>query len=299
MNKVFSTAGWMNTPPKYGDLGKECRDLLEKDFPFDVKKVEINTTAPNTVTFAVTGSQDSKTGLYSTELKTKYSHVESGLSLTEKWTNDNKISADVESSNSFVPGLTLKVETQYFPQKSQNSIKVLSGYIQEFVNANTAIDAFKGPYATADLTVGANGIFVGGEMGYNTKNATIDKYALGAAYYHPDYNIVVQAKNMLNVFTTSYYHRVSPTLAAGCSATWDRDRLAADSNHKVFFEFGTHMKLQGGAAAKIKLDSIGRITASYIQYLTPNVIGTLAAHVDTKKTDKDACKIGFNLSFNA
>jgi hypothetical protein len=85
-------------------------------------------------------------------------------------------------------------------------------------------------------------------------------------------------------------------VTTGCTATWDR--LAVDYNQTVFFEFGSHLKLQGDAAVKLKLDSIGRVTMAFIQRLAPAVTATLAAHVDTNKGDKDACKIGFGLAFN-
>ena len=297
MIKAPLFSSWMNVPPKYADLGKECKDLLEKDFPFDVKKVEINTIAPNAVNFIVTGSQDAKTGQYCADLKTKYVHMDSGVALTEKWTSDNMLSAEVEANNTFASGLKLKLETQYWPNTSQNAVKVSSGYLQEYVHTNVAVDVFKGPQATADLTVGMNGAFLGGEVGYNTNSASIDKYAVGAAFYRPDYNLSVHARNMFNVFSTSYYHRVSPNLATGCTATWDR--LASDRNQAVFFEFASYLRLQGEAATKIKLDSLGRVTLSYIQRLAPSIVGTLAAHVDTKKSDKDACKVGFSLVFNA
>lgn len=62
----------MSVPPKFADIGKSANDLLSKDYPIGVAKLEVKTTTANGVCFTVNGSEDTKTQTIVGDLKTKY-----------------------------------------------------------------------------------------------------------------------------------------------------------------------------------------------------------------------------------
>ena len=58
-------------PPKFSDIGKSASDLLTKDYPVGVAKLEVKTTTADGVTFSVNGNQDAKSGSIVADVKTK------------------------------------------------------------------------------------------------------------------------------------------------------------------------------------------------------------------------------------
>jgi voltage-dependent anion channel protein 2 len=69
-------------PPKYADIGKSTSDLLNKDFPVSVTKLEVKTTTSNGVSFTVAGSQDTK-GAVASDLKCKFTDKAHGKFLNK------------------------------------------------------------------------------------------------------------------------------------------------------------------------------------------------------------------------
>lgn len=58
-------------PPKFSEIGKSASDLLSKDIPVGVTKLEVKTTASGGMQFSVNGNQDAKSGAITAELKQK------------------------------------------------------------------------------------------------------------------------------------------------------------------------------------------------------------------------------------
>merc|ERR1712183_745932 len=85
-NKLYNMA-----PPGYGDLGKQCSDLLSKGFHPGTVKFEAKTKAQNGMKFTTTGQNNTDNGkmLGGAELNVEWPDY--GLKYNEKWNTDNQL----------------------------------------------------------------------------------------------------------------------------------------------------------------------------------------------------------------
>jgi len=109
----------MATPVPFTDIGKSVSDLLARDYPVGLVKLEVKTTTPNGVNFTATGAKDNKTGLIKGELKTKYTDRKNGLTFTESWDTANLLTSEVELADTVAKGLKLAVNASLLPAVGQ------------------------------------------------------------------------------------------------------------------------------------------------------------------------------------
>ena len=84
------------SPPTYGDLGKNARDVFGKGFHFGLMKLELKSKTASGVEFTSGGTSNTDTGKVSGNLETKYKFKEHGLTFTEKWNTDNQLCTTID-----------------------------------------------------------------------------------------------------------------------------------------------------------------------------------------------------------
>ncbi|RUO95496.1 eukaryotic porin/Tom40, partial [Jimgerdemannia flammicorona] len=207
-------------PVPFNDIGKSAKDLLTKDFPTDAVKLEVKTTAPNGVTFRVTGNKDSKTGIIHGDLETKYSDKKNGLTFTETWTTSNHLNGKIELDNNFAKGLKLELHTSLLPSVGQKNAKLGITYKQPNVNTHASLDIFKvlifvsstDPFIvdfvydlqthfSVDSVVGRDGFLAGGEVIYDVLDGKITRYHGALGFTAPEYAVALHATNSFSVFS--------------------------------------------------------------------------------------------------
>lgn len=280
-------------PVAYSDIQKSSHDLLNKDFfHLQAANVEVKTTAPNGVAFAVKGKSD-KANAIAASVEAKYSDKSTGVTITEGWNNANVLGTKIELAEILTPGLKGELDSSVVPNGAKNA-KLNFFYQQSAVNARLFFDLLKGPNATADLTLAHEGITAGAELGYDIASGKLSKYSLGASYATPFYTLAVTSTSNLSIFTASYYHRVSPFVEAGAKATWDSVK-----SQNVNVEFATKYYLDPTAFVKAKIADSGLTALSYSQDLRPGVRLGLGASFDALKLAEPVHKLGVSLSFTA
>lgn len=277
----------------YSDIGKQANDLLGKDYPLGISKLEINTTTPNNVKFTVSGSKDNKSGLIVSDLKAKYTDKAQGLTFTESWSTSNVIGAQLELQDSLLKGLKLDLVGTLLPEKGTKNAKVGFEFKQGHVYTRSSLDLFKGPTVFADATVGSNGVVVGADVAYDVSDAKLTKINAGVGYIAPLYSVSLLASNKASVYSVSYYHKVNADVEAGAKATWNK------MDTGVAVEVGAKLTLDSGAFVKAKVDNIGRLGLGYSQVLRPGIKLGLGGLFDTSRLSSDVHKVGFSLSFDA
>lgn len=161
----------MSVPPKFSDIGKSVNDLLNKDFPVGVAKLEVKTTAANGVVslvqcflcffpnsilkcFTVSGNQNNKTGIIAGDLKTKFVEKSRGLTVTESWSSSNVVGLEVELADSLVKGLKLSLKGNLVPSATSKSASAGVEFKKEHLFSTANLDVFNGPSVSADAVVG-------------------------------------------------------------------------------------------------------------------------------------------------
>ncbi|KAJ1648779.1 Mitochondrial porin [Dispira simplex] len=279
--------------PAFSDIGKSTNDLLSKDYPTGVVKLEVKTLTANGVNFTVNGNQNQKTGAILGELKTKYADKINGLTFTHSWTTDNVLTTEVEVLNQAAKGLKLNVSGSLLPTSGQKNAKVTLEYRQTNVTSKSLVDLFKGPTFNTDVVVGRDGFLLGGEVGYDLLNSKVTKTNLALGYTGPDYAIALHGLSGLNIYTASFYHRVNSDVQAGAKAVFDTQT----ATKPIALEVGTKYFLDPFSFVKAKIDNTGRLGLGYTQALRPGVTVTLGGQFDATRLDESTHKLGLSLSF--
>lgn len=279
----------------FSDIAKASNDITSKDFfhssPF---AVDVKTTAPNGVTF--TTKAKAAGDKLSASVESKYSDKATGLSIVQGWDTKNALSTKLELVDAVTPGLKTEIVSSVTPAVSK-SLKLNTYYTHNSLSARAFVDLLKGPVFNADLTFGQDGFTTGGALTYDVKSAKLTGYTAAIGYKASAYAVALVASNNLSVFTTGYYHKVSPTLEVGTKATYDSK--SSTSANPVSIELASKYKLDPTAFVKAKVADSGIVTLAYQQDLTKGVKLGFGGAFDALKIGEAAHKLGVSLSFSA
>merc|ERR1712129_14445 len=92
------------------------------------------------------------------------------------------------------------------------------------------------------------------------------------------------------LFSGAYYHKVSSTMQVGAEIK------KAASKSDVDLAFGCLYKLDKSTTVKGKVDSDGKLLASFKQQLSPRTLLTLVSEVDTVNLNEGKHKFGMSMS---
>ena len=104
------------SPPTYGDLGKNARDIFSKGYHFGVMKLDVKSKTENGVEFSAGGVHNQDSGKVTATLESKYKMKEYGITFVEKWNTDNTLGADITIADKLLNGLTIGYSTTLSPQ---------------------------------------------------------------------------------------------------------------------------------------------------------------------------------------
>lgn len=80
------------SPPVYSDISRNINDLLNKDFYHATPAAfDVQTTTSNGIKFALKAKQPVKDGPLSTDVEAKLNDKQTGLGLTQGWSNTNQL----------------------------------------------------------------------------------------------------------------------------------------------------------------------------------------------------------------
>lgn len=104
------------SPPTYGDLGKNARDVFGKGYHFSLVKLDLKTKTASGIEFNTSGSSNTDNGKVAGALETKYKFKDYGLTFTEKWNTDNQLSTTLDIQDQVLKGLKLTFDSTFSPQ---------------------------------------------------------------------------------------------------------------------------------------------------------------------------------------
>lgn len=273
----------------FKDIGKACSDLLTKDFKTGKNTVELKTKTPNGFTFtpSSTKSGDKLDG----SLKTVYA-VGGGMETEVNVSTAGVLKCTFEAADVIAKGMTCKLEGET-PAPGKGGL--LSSGLTEVVyksgaiRCQTSYDFYKGDLV-ANATGAFTGLTVGAECGYNTSKSALTKYSAACQFVQPDFTVSgklveATAKPGMN-FSGGYYHKVSGDMQVGAELS------KAASKTDVDLAFGCSYKLDKDTTVKGKVDSDGKLLASFKQKLSPLTLLTLAAEIDTVNLNEGKHKFG-------
>ncbi|GMM34342.1 hypothetical protein DASC09_016670 [Saccharomycopsis crataegensis] len=281
-------------PPVFPDISKNANGLLTKDF-YHLSKAsfDVKIAAPNGVAVTLKG-KTGKDDTLSSSIETKYSDKSTGLTLTQGWNTANSLNTKVEIPDLLAPGLKAEILTSVVPN-SAKSAKVNVYFSQPNVNIRGFVNLLKGPSFNGDFTVGHNGYILGSECAYDFGKGKLSRYSSSIGYIHPAYSVGIHATKNFDVFSASYFHKVTPAVEAGAKAVYDVK--ATDEKKPVSVEFATKYSLDKTSFLKAKLADSGLAAFSYNQKMKQGVSLGVGVSFDALRLADPVHKIGMSVSF--
>lgn len=280
-------------PSKYDDLGKDAKDLLNKNYLFNVLKLDAKTKAKNGVEFTTNGSHNTDTGKVAGGLETKYKYTEYGVTFLEKWNTDNVLSTEVTIEDQLTKGTKLTFDTQFSPNSGKRAARVKSAYKHDYFHSTADVDFdFAGPTVHGSTVFGYKGWLAGYQASYDTASSKLAASNVAVGFKSNDF---VLHSSVLDAskFVGSLHHRVNNKLEVGSMLQWNK------GSNGTTFTLGGKYELDKDCMFKAKVNNSLHVGFSYIQTLRPGVKLTLSALVDAKNLDQSGHKLGLGLDFQA
>eukprot|EP01135_Chromosphaera_perkinsii_P008363 Nk52_evm1s1303 gene=Nk52_evmTU1s1303 len=279
-------------PIKYGDLGKQAKDLYNKNYGFGEIKVELKSKTDSGVEFTAVGTKNNKSGAIFGNLETAYKYKEHGISFTEKWNTKNVLNTEIAIEDAIAKGFKVNVESSFAPNTGEKTANINATYKQDLFFSTCDLDLFNGPTISTSTCVGLEGCYAGVETSYNVQNGALKKTNFALAYKASDYIFHAALNDMAKV-NASVFHACSSNLSSCAQIQWNRN------NSDTLFAVGTHYKLDSQAFIKARIDNNAQLGVSYTQNLRKGVKLTLSALVDGKQLNTDSHKLGLGLVLEA
>lgn len=279
-------------PVKFADLGKDAKDLLNKNFHFGVIKLDANTKSSDGVDFHVDGTSNTETGNVCGGLETKFKHKD--FTFTEKWNTDNIITTNIVVEDKLVKGLKTDFDVQFTPSSGKKSAKIKTAYKHEVVHTTHDVDLdFAGVILHGSMVTGYKGWMLGGQASYDTASSKLATNSVSLSYYGDSIKIHSGLTDMSKYFG-SIHHKVSDKLSVAAALSHTQETSASTA-----LTVGAHYNCDADTFCKVKIDNALRLGMSYITKLRDGAQVTLSALVNAKNLNGGGHKVGMSLDLDA
>jgi len=277
-------------PVKFSDLGKDAKDLLEKNFHFGAVKIEGKTKSKSGVQFTTTGKLDTESGNVFGGLDGKLVSGCKNLDVTTKWNTNNVVEVNATHSNA-VPGLTAEVDASFSPDTGKKTAKLSSSFTHEYFHSTHDIDVTAGPLMHGSLVLGYKGALLGTSGSFDVSSTALKSNGISFAYHGDGYKIHSSMTDFAK-YGGSISHNVNDNLSAAAAVAWAE---GASPSVTVAGQY----KIDADSSMKVKVDNGLRVGLSYISKLRDGVQVTLSALVNAKDVNGGGHKLGMSLNFDA
>jgi len=280
-------------PPKYDDLGKDTKDLLNKNYYFGSVKLDGKTKAANGLEFNASGMHNSDTGKVNASLETKYKYSDYGVTFSEKWTTDNALTTEITIEDQLAKGLKFTFDTSFEPNSGKKSAKIKSAYRNEYTHSTADFDFdFAGPTIHGSTVLGYKGFLGGYQASYDTGNSKLIANNISLAYKSNDV-VIHSAVDDGTRFSGSVHQKVNDKLDACALLKW-----SSEGNNSSL-TLGTKYQIDKDASCKVKINNNLQVGLSYVQSLRPGVQFTFAGLINAKSLDQPGHKLGMGINLEA
>uniref|UniRef100_A0A0K8R727 Putative voltage-dependent anion-selective channel n=1 Tax=Ixodes ricinus TaxID=34613 RepID=A0A0K8R727_IXORI len=187
-------------PPCYADLGKQARDLFNKNYHFGVVKLDCKTTTKTGVEFNVSGTSLNDTGKVNASLETKYKLSDLGLTLKEKWNTDNTLATEISCDDQLARGLKLAFNANFAPQTGKKSGALKTAYKVDNIHVNSDVDlGIGGPIAHAGAVLHYQGWLAGAQLSYDANKSRLSKTNFAVGYQGGDFVLHTNVNDVYEV----------------------------------------------------------------------------------------------------
>lgn len=300
----------------FSKLGENSKKILNDDFVFQ-PKLTVKSTTQNGVTYSVNGVQTPNGNIeadFGTKFKLEPANLGSIISggaatntISLKLFTTGAVSAEtVLDDVANVSGL--KATLSGTVRDASNFVALTSEYVGHILAISAGVNVFGTTAATSSgdtsspstalfngsLVLGAEGIYVGGELEYNASNAAISKYNAAISYCDKgESELLLALTDKAQCIRACYAHAISKRLSVAAEISY---RRATDARLlTVGFKYG----IDELSSVKAKVDSAGELCMAYIQEIRPRTTLVLASRLNVNQLDKGGHRVGLSLTYDA
>ncbi|XP_020101050.1 mitochondrial outer membrane protein porin 5-like [Ananas comosus] len=272
----------MKGPGLFSDIGKKAKDLLTKDYTYD-QKLTISTVTASGV--GLTSAALKKGGLYSLDIGSQYKYKNTLVDV--KVDTDSNISATFTISEIFPYTKTIAS----FKIPDYNSGKLEVQYFHDHASFASIVALNPSPVVELSGTVGAQGIAIGAEAGFDTSSGNFTKYSVGLGLAKPDYNVSVLLMDKGDILKASYVYHFDELQKTSAVAEITR-KFSTNEN---YLTVGGLYAVDPQTTVKAKLNNSGKLAALLQHEIKPKSFLTISGEFDTKVLDRSP-KFGLALA---
>lgn len=280
-------------PPSFGDLGKNARDLFDKEFAFAKVKLSLKTKTESGVEFETNGTHDVERSRTNGSLKTKVKFPDQGVTFSETWNTNSEMNAEFNYEPSAVEGLKLTLNSSFLPSSGTKSAALKANYKTDYLNVEGDVDLLMtGPTFKGSTVLMYNGWYAGYQVGYNTSSAKLSANNISAGYAGQDFTVHGRLTDISDC-VTSVYHKVSDKTEVGITTAYNLQ------TSNVSLGLVGKYTLDDDSLVKAKVNNLGQIGMAYTQELRKGVKLNLSTLVEGRNINAGGHKLGASLSFES
>ncbi|CAL9062939.1 mitochondrial outer membrane protein porin 5-like [Musa acuminata AAA Group] len=272
----------MKGPGLFSEIGKNAKDLLNKDYTYD-QKLTISTSSASGV--GLTSAAVKKGGLYSFDIGSQYKYKNTLIDV--KVDTNSNISTTVTISDILPYTKTITS----FKLPDYNSGKLEVQYFHDHASFASVVALKHSPIVELSGTVGTRGVAFGAEASFNTASGDFTKYSAGVGLTKPDYSASIILEEKLDTLRASYVYHLDELQKSSVVAEIVR-RFSTNEN---IFTVGTRYAVDPQTTVKTRLNNSGKLAALLQHELKPKSVLTLSGEFDTKALER-APKFGLALA---
>lgn len=245
---------YIATPVKFSELCKNTSDLLNRDFPIGLFRVEgrgsEKVTNKTVSKLNITGSRDQVTGSIQGELKstitclvtcpsvgklssTSHNNTSSSLIVENTATlfNNGSLTEQIEVKDAIFKGLNVSTALSLGPNTSgPTGIRVGIDFARSIqknmaLSCNSSFDWFKGPLVQHSSTLKYESLVAGAQVSYNAQKHKTEGYSVAFGYDMPSFKAILGANTGLQTLCATFYQKFASGIETGYKATWNRSTL--------------------------------------------------------------------------
>lgn len=269
------------SPPSFGDLGKDPKNLFEKTFNYDRCQFKCKSKTEKDLDISSNIWRDNNCGDVKGELEFKKTLSQPDVKINLKGTVDQKFGLTL-THNSLAKGLEVSIGSEIVPVISESVNRLKAKYKKgygnlglhwEFPGVNVGRSIIK-----SDIVIGKPELCFGGSLDYNVSSGCVSRNSVAVAYQWPQTSICLSAVD-LKKLSAMFSQKVNDKIELGGEITAERGRncnkisavcsYRMDKDIKLKAKMNTHGELALGSKLKIN-DRLVLKFSSHINLLALN-----------------------------
>lgn len=283
------------SPPTYGDLGKQARDVFGKGFNFGLIKLDVKTKTDAGPEFSSSGQFIPDTGKVTGSIETKHKLKEYGATFSSKWSTDSVLASKFAFEDALIKGLKVTMDTTYNANSQVKDGKICAELHQELVSLCADVDLnLSGPIVNAAAVIGKTGCswLAGYQMSYDTAKSKLTKNNVGLGLNAKDF-ILHANINDGQIFGGSLYKKINPCCELGLTLGW------VASTNTATFGAGAKYILDDTTCFRAKLSNNRQLGMGLQQKIRDGFNVTLSTLIDGKNLNQGGHKVGMAVELEA